>query len=56
LLEANRFPATTTDALKDRGHELREMEMTSGLQAIERTPKGWFGAADPRREGEVMGD
>lgn len=56
LLEANRFPATTTGALKDRGHELREMEMTSGLQAIERTSKGWFGAADPRREGEVMGD
>ena len=36
--------------------ELREMELTSGLQAIERTPKGWFGAADPRREGVVMGD
>jgi gamma-glutamyltranspeptidase/glutathione hydrolase len=32
------------------------MEMTSGLQAIERTPKGWFGGADPRREGVVLGD
>jgi gamma-glutamyltranspeptidase/glutathione hydrolase len=56
LLEAQRFPATTLEALKAQGHEVREMEMTSGLQAIERTPRGWFGAADPRREGVVLGD
>ena len=30
--------------------------MTSGLQAIERTATGWFGGADPRREGVVRGD
>jgi gamma-glutamyltranspeptidase/glutathione hydrolase len=56
LLEAQRFDRSTVDALKGRGHEVREMEMTSGLQAIERTPKGWFGGADPRREGVVLGD
>ena len=56
LLEAKRFPASTIEALKGMGHEVREMEMTSGLQAIERTPKGWFGGADPRREGVVLGD
>ena len=56
LLEAQRFDRSTVDALKARGHEVREMEMTSGLQAIERTPKGWFGGADPRREGVVLGD
>lgn len=56
LLEANGFPATTVNALKARGHEVREMDMTSGLQAIERTPNGWFGGADPRREGVVLGD
>jgi gamma-glutamyltranspeptidase/glutathione hydrolase len=56
LLEAQRFDRSTVDALKARGHEVREMEMTSGLQAIERTPKGWFGGADPRREGVVQGD
>jgi gamma-glutamyltranspeptidase/glutathione hydrolase len=56
LLEAKSFPATTVDALKARGHEVREMDMTSGLQAIERTPNGWFGGADPRREGVVLGD
>ena len=31
-------------------------EMTSGLQAIEKTPTGFFGGADPRREGVVRGD
>ncbi|MGV0960056.1 MAG: gamma-glutamyltransferase family protein [Limnohabitans sp.] len=56
LLESKGFPASTVEALKARGHEVREMEMTSGLQAIERTPTGWFGAADPRREGVVLGD
>jgi gamma-glutamyltranspeptidase/glutathione hydrolase len=56
LLEAQRFDRSTVDALKARGHEVREMEMTSGLQAIERTPNGWFGGADPRREGVVLGD
>jgi gamma-glutamyltranspeptidase/glutathione hydrolase len=56
LLEAKRFPPSTADALKARGHDVREMDMTSGLQAIERTPQGWFGGADPRREGVVLGD
>jgi gamma-glutamyltranspeptidase/glutathione hydrolase len=56
LLEAQRFDRSTVDALKARGHEVREIDMTSGLQAIERTPKGWFGGADPRREGVVLGD
>ncbi|MEY4733600.1 MAG: Gamma-glutamyltranspeptidase precursor [Pseudomonadota bacterium] len=56
LLESKGFPASTIEALKARGHEVREMEMTSGLQAIERTPTGWFGGADPRREGMVLGD
>lgn len=56
LLEEKRFPAATVDALKARGHEVREMNMTSGLQAIQRVPGGYFGGADPRREGVVMGD
>lgn len=56
VLEEKRFPTSTVDALKARGHEVRKVEMTSGLQAIERTPQGWFGGADPRREGVVLGD
>jgi len=56
LLEAKRFPAITIDALKARGHEIREIPMVSGVQAIQRTPSSYFGGADPRREGEVMGE
>ena len=55
LLEAGRFPAATVEALKARGHRVIETDLTSGLQAIQRTPTGWWGGADPRREGVVMG-
>jgi gamma-glutamyltranspeptidase/glutathione hydrolase len=56
LLEEKRFPPATIEALKARAHEVREVNMTSGLQAIQRTPTGFFGGADPRREGVVIGD
>lgn len=60
LLEENRFPPATVEALRARGAEVREMNMTSGLQAITRGQahgkKIWLGGADPRREGVVMGD
>jgi gamma-glutamyltranspeptidase/glutathione hydrolase len=56
LLEIKSFDTSTVDALKARGHDVREVDMTSGLQAIERTASGWFGGADPRREGIVQGD
>ena len=55
-LEKQRFPPSTVQALQARGHVVTEMDMTSGLQAIEKTPTGWFGGADPRREGVVQGD
>jgi gamma-glutamyltranspeptidase/glutathione hydrolase len=60
LLEENRFPPATVQALRARGAEVREMNMTSGLQAITlgnaHGKKLWMGGADPRREGVVMGD
>jgi gamma-glutamyltranspeptidase/glutathione hydrolase len=56
VLEKGRFPAATAEALSARGHVVDEIDMTSGLQAIQRTPRGWFGGADPRREGVVRGD
>ncbi len=56
LLEAKRFPATTVESMKRTGAQVREVPMTSGLQAIQKTPSGWFGGADPRREGVVQGD
>ena len=60
VLEEKRFPAATIDALRAKGHEVREATMTSGLQAIARNPVPapgvLLGGADPRREGVVMGD
>ena len=35
---------------------LRPWLKPSGVQAIQRTPAGYFGGADPRREGVVLGD
>ncbi|HQY47431.1 MAG TPA: gamma-glutamyltransferase [Usitatibacteraceae bacterium] len=42
-------------ALKAMGHEVRAIDMTSGLAGIRRTAKGWEAAADPRREGVARG-
>jgi gamma-glutamyltranspeptidase/glutathione hydrolase len=59
-LEQGRSSQRLVDALKARGHQVQVMEQTSGLQAIQRVVKDgkplWFGGADPRREGIVMGD
>jgi gamma-glutamyltranspeptidase/glutathione hydrolase len=46
--------------LRERGHDVHLIEMTSGSQGIERTGSraagGWRGGADPRREGIAKGD
>ncbi|SDO65494.1 gamma-glutamyltranspeptidase / glutathione hydrolase [Pseudomonas azotoformans] len=60
-LEAGLFSPELKQALKDKGHALSEIDMTSGIQAIVRTrdAKGKVslsGGADPRREGEAVGD
>jgi gamma-glutamyltranspeptidase/glutathione hydrolase len=56
LLEDRRFPAATIRQLNARDHKVIELAMPSGIQAIQLTPRGLFGGADPRREGIVMGD
>jgi len=56
VLEAGRFPAATVDALRQRGHKVVETDLASGLQGLQRRGTGWFGGADPRREGIVIGD
>lgn len=43
-------------ALEAKGHEIRLLEMTSGIQAIVKTPEGFVGGADGRREGVAIGD
>jgi gamma-glutamyltranspeptidase/glutathione hydrolase len=59
-LEQGRVSAALVEALQSRGHEVRVMPQTSGLQGIQRRMRdgrpAWFGGADPRREGAVMGD
>ncbi len=42
-------------ALKAMGHEVRAIDMTSGLAGIRRTAKGWEAGVDPRREGVARG-
>jgi gamma-glutamyltranspeptidase / glutathione hydrolase len=60
VLEGGRFAPATLAALRERGHEVKELALTSGLQAVVRQSKhgqtGWVSGADPRREGEVMGE
>ena len=60
IVEADRFPKSTVDALIQRGHKVNGSELTSGLQAIVRSEvrgvPALLGGADPRREGVVMGD
>ena len=60
-LEVGLFSTALKQTLKDKGHALSEIEMTSGVQAIVRTRDAQgkvtlSGGADPRREGEALGD
>jgi gamma-glutamyltranspeptidase/glutathione hydrolase len=59
-LEAGRVSRAVVEELKARGHDIREYEQNSGLQGIQRRVVDgkleWFGGADPRREGVVLGD
>ncbi|MCG2588753.1 gamma-glutamyltransferase [Rhodohalobacter sulfatireducens] len=56
VLEENRFPDNLINELEAMGHEIIIRPMTSGIHAIQKTDKGYFGGADPRREGTVMGE
>ncbi len=42
-------------ALEARGHPVAVLDFTSGVHSLRRTPRGWQGGADPRREGVVRG-
>jgi gamma-glutamyltranspeptidase / glutathione hydrolase len=43
-------------ALEAKGHEVRVIDMNSGIQAIVVTPAGLVGGADGRREGVAIGN
>lgn len=61
VLEEKRFPAETVHSLRARGAQVREVPLTSGLQAIVKIIKledastQWMSGTDPRREGLVLG-
>ena len=55
-LETGGFSAETLSALEALGHDVSERELTSGIQLLIQSAEGITGAADPRREGQVMGD
>ncbi|WP_256597562.1 gamma-glutamyltransferase family protein, partial [Pseudomonas sp. RW409] len=60
-LEQGQFTPGLKAALKAKGHELTDIDMTSGTQAIVRVrdaqgKTSWAGGADPRREGAALGD
>ncbi len=48
-----------SEGLRALGHDVRLMDMSSGVHAVGRAPgnaAGWIGVADPRREGAARGD
>lgn len=60
VVEERRFSADTLQSLRARGAEVRELALTSGLQAIVKRPmvghsNNWISGTDPRREGVVLG-
>jgi gamma-glutamyltranspeptidase/glutathione hydrolase len=55
-LEQGTAAASWAEPLRALGHEVRLIEMTSGVHAVQRTRAGWIGGADPRREGVAKGD
>jgi gamma-glutamyltranspeptidase/glutathione hydrolase len=60
VVEEKRFSVNTLQSLRARGAEVREVALTSGIQAIVKRPvfghsKNWISGTDPRREGQVLG-
>lgn len=55
-IEAGTIAEKFGEPLKALGYEVKPVEMTSGLHAIEITGNGLVGSADPRREGVALGE
>jgi gamma-glutamyltranspeptidase/glutathione hydrolase len=60
-VEKGRISPGVVEGLQARGHDVREIDMGSGLQGIVRVRLpdgrlGWAGGAAPRREGVALGD
>lgn len=55
-LERGTAAANWAEPLRALGHEVRLIDMTSGVHGIQRARAGWRSGADPRREGVAKGD
>jgi gamma-glutamyltranspeptidase / glutathione hydrolase len=55
-IEAGTEAETWTSALEAKGHQVRLVEMNSGIQAIVVSPNSLTGGADSRREGVAIGN
>lgn len=56
-LEKGTVAEDWVEGLKARGHDVRLIDLNSGLQGFWRLPDGrWQGGADPRREGKVLAE
>lgn len=56
VLEEGYFSDQTIEKLTSMGHIISTGSLTSGIQAIQVTETGYYGGADPRREGVVKGE
>ena len=57
LLEKGTALETLTPQLTAMGHTVATPSVEkSGLNIVERTPRGYIGASDPRRDGVALGD
>ena len=41
--------------MRDLGYQPKLVELNSGLHLIKKSANGWQGGADPRREGQALG-
>jgi gamma-glutamyltranspeptidase/glutathione hydrolase len=48
--------ADQADALRELGHGVQVRRHDGGLTGVHRTPEGWEGGADPRRDGVAKGE
>lgn len=56
-MESNSFGIETINALKKKGHEIKIIDFSARLHALERLPSGEvWGAADPRTEGSAVAE
>ena len=56
ILEKDTALEALTPTLTAMGHTVSARELESGLHIVQRVPGGYIGGADPRRDGEALGD